>query len=205
MDAENAVMIQHAAELEVQFKRAAVQAARKQREAHELKILRQHHQYGLTMLIIATFMILTCVGACTALEWRKAPSNTEDEAPAIPSIATDNRAVREIPRTLDLIQDVDVNGDGKNNCIDYVIQFWMYYPVKKDVRIIWNKHPSNGLNHLYVEVGTFKVETGAWFWSTNRKHTMWELDEFWAAQYFSTYDKDVTANLPAIMANTYGW
>jgi len=46
-------------------------------------------------------------------------------------------------------QKVDVNSDGKTNCIDAAVTFYKYYPDKSKVCIMINNNPKTGLNHLF--------------------------------------------------------
>lgn len=131
------------------------------------------------------------------------PEGPAGPAPVIPSVKAVRAASIAIPQTLELVQAIDVNGDGLVNCIDYTIQFWMFYPNKNEVRIIWNKHPTNGWNHLFAEVGIYTVECGAFTWTTNQDHKHWKIDWFWPRAYNPTYDVNVTDKMPLIIAGRY--
>jgi len=76
----------------------------------------------------------------------------------------------------------DVNGDGKINCIDAALLFYIYYPDKYYVRIIANENPDNDFYHLFNAV----LINGFW----------WEIEpQTYAYEESSYWMKDVWGNL----------
>jgi hypothetical protein len=60
-----------------------------------------------------------------------------------------NYAIR---KSSGLYRQVDVNGDGLNNCIDAAVTFYKYYGDKSKVQIVHNTNPNTGLNHLFNRI-----------------------------------------------------
>ena len=92
----------------------------------------------------------------------------------------------------DLDRKVDVNKDGKTNCIDAAVLFYQYYPDKSKVCIEGNKNPATGMNHLFnceFTGGVWKaVEPQAYVGGV---HPYWMWQE-WGSQYDNTFNKDMT-------------
>jgi len=102
-----------------------------------------------------------------------------------------------IDKTLRIVEDklrqkVDVNRDGKTNCIDAAVTFYKYYPDKSKVCIMINRNPSTGMNHLFNCVfteGVWKaIEPQAYF-SNHSNYLMWAV---WGNKYDKSYNRDET-------------
>jgi hypothetical protein len=89
-------------------------------------------------------------------------------------------------------QKIDVNGDGKTNCIDAAVTFYKYYPDKSKVCIMINYNPKTGMNHLFNCVftdGVWRaVEPQAYY--TNYK-SYWMRD-VWGNEYDRSFNRDET-------------
>jgi hypothetical protein len=212
IDPQQAVMLQHAAELEIghvldmQHKRAMQEAelvrAKRIEWNESVEAQRRGGMAALKVVLIAiilTIPLVIHIKGCQSLTFQ--PVGKVDSAP--------QQNHRELPRpqatyifddlsfdeqdtagayhaqTLGRIYKVDMNGDGKINCIDYTIQYWQYYPKQEYLRIVWNKNPNNGFNHLFIYLFEWPVEPQG----TPRRNSM---DEFWGARYDPEYDRDVT-------------
>jgi len=68
----------------------------------------------------------------------------------------------------------DVNGDGKINCIDAALLFYMYYPDKDYVRIIGNNNEINDFHHLFNAV----LINGFW-WGIEPQTYAYEEGSYW--------------------------
>ena len=102
-----------------------------------------------------------------------------------------------IDKTLQIVaeklsQNIDVNGDGKTNCIDAAIIFYKYYPDKSKVCIEINKNPKTGMHHLFNCVFT----DGAWkaiepqaYYTDHSNYFMWAV---WGDKYDNKYNRDET-------------
>ena len=88
---------------------------------------------------------------------------------------------------------IDVNKDGKHNCIDAAVLFYQYYPDKSKVCIELNNNPKTGMNHLFNCVftdGVWKaIEPQAY--ASNRSNYL--MGAVWGKEYDSSYNKDVTS------------
>ena len=95
---------------------------------------------------------------------------------------------------VDLNRGVDVNHDGKINCIDAAVLFYQYYPDKNKVLILVNKNDSTGMWHLfnmvYVDNGWRGIEPQA-AWRNNRSYWMADV---WGRQYNKDFNRNVTAD-----------
>jgi len=88
----------------------------------------------------------------------------------------------------------DVNGDGKNNCIDAAVLFYQYYPDKSKVCIESNVNPKTGLNHLFNCVftdGVWKAIEPQSYAINHSNYLMWAV---WGNRYNNSYNRDVTSN-----------
>jgi len=87
---------------------------------------------------------------------------------------------------------VDVNRDGKHNCIDAAVLFYKYYPVRDRVAIIINVNPRTGMNHLFNAV----LINGTWIaiepqaYATN--HSSYWMKDVWGNQYDNSYNRVAT-------------
>ena len=102
-----------------------------------------------------------------------------------------------IDRTLQIVADklrqkIDVNGDGKSNCIDAAVTFYKYYPDKSKVCIEINVNPDTGMNHLFNCVftdGVWKAIEPQTYFSGQKNYYMWAV---WGNQYNNKYNRDET-------------
>ena len=103
-----------------------------------------------------------------------------------------------IDKTLRLVAEkcgtTDVNGDGKNNCVDAAVLFYQYYPDKNKVCIELNRNPKTGMNHLFNCVftdGVWKAIEPQAYASNHSNYLMWAV---WGNRYDNSYNRDVTAD-----------
>jgi hypothetical protein len=93
----------------------------------------------------------------------------------------------------DLNNKRDMTGNGKSNCEDAAILFYMYYPNKKDVMIYANDNPATGMSHAFNLVninGTWRgIEPQAYMkgWQHHRTYFMHDI---WKSQYDHTKNKN---------------
>jgi len=87
---------------------------------------------------------------------------------------------------------VDVNNDGKTNCIDAAVTFYKHFPDKTLVKMTLNVNNSTGLNHLFNSV----LMGGVWipiepqaFYSG---YSSYWLEDVWGRQYDSNKNTDAT-------------
>ncbi|MDR1839642.1 MAG: hypothetical protein LBQ93_08705 [Treponema sp.] len=103
-----------------------------------------------------------------------------------------------IDKTLRLVAEdwkkTDVNGDGKNNCIDAAVLFYQYYPDKSKVCIELNVNPKTGMNHLFNCVFTEGVWKAIEPQSYANKHTNYLMWAVWGSQYDNSLNRDVTSD-----------
>ena len=75
-----------------------------------------------------------------------------------------------------LRQKVDVDRDGKTNCIDAAVTFYKYYPDKSKVCIEINFNPKTGMNHLFNCVftdGVWKAIEPQSYFTNHTNYFMW--------------------------------
>lgn len=102
-----------------------------------------------------------------------------------------------IDQTLRIVADkfrqkVDLDKDGKTNCIDAAVTFYKYYPDKSKVCIMLNNNTKTGMNHLFNCVftdGVWKAIEPQAYYSNNSNYLMWAV---WGNKYDRSYNKDVT-------------
>jgi hypothetical protein len=191
------------------------ESLRRSRE-YELTVWARKQSYGKFLMGCIVFMVALTLGTCAYIN-RPATAPQQNPEPDFSSsvgeyMGPPPRIISEeeidymefaIRHTLEKVQRIDVNGDGLINCIDYTIQFWMFYPDKRNVEIIWNKHPTSGWNHLFAKVGIYWIECVAYLWPGNDNHRKFELSDFWPSKWSPTYDVDVTRNMPEIIARRF--
>ena len=94
-----------------------------------------------------------------------------------------------IVRIINLMQgeELDINNDGKSNCIDYAIMFRILYG--SDARLIQNYNQSTGMNHLFII-----IRSNGFVWEVEPRGTVneWQMNEVWGRQYDRSYNRDVT-------------
>ena len=93
----------------------------------------------------------------------------------------------------DINKKVDVNKDGKTNCIDAAVLFYKYYPDKEKVCIEINQNNATGFNHLFNCVlvnGVWRaIEPQAAFGG----HSEYYMRDVWVSKYDSSMNRDVTS------------
>jgi len=89
---------------------------------------------------------------------------------------------------------VDVNRDGKVNCIDAAVSFYQHYPDRNNCRIMENRHPDGRMFHLFNAVrvnGKWRcIEPQAYF----KNHSQYWMEYVWrnTDQYDHRYCRDAT-------------
>jgi len=91
----------------------------------------------------------------------------------------------------DLKRGVDVNNDGKINCIDAAVLFYKYYPNKQNCYITLNQH--GDMNHLFNTV----LVDNTWRCIEPQAHYKYRYETFyirdiWGSTYDSNYNEDAT-------------
>jgi uncharacterized protein YgiM (DUF1202 family) len=91
----------------------------------------------------------------------------------------------------------DMNGNGKSNCEDAAIMFYMYYAGdKKDVRIMVNNNAKTDMNHAFNSVminGVWRtIEPQAYNANWGSRH-IYFMQDIWGKQYDASLDKDAWA------------
>ena len=93
----------------------------------------------------------------------------------------------------DLKNNVDVNNDGKINCIDAAVQFYKYFPDKNRVKIYVNRNPDTGMHHLFNVVlvnGTWTtIEPQAF----HTGKTSFNMHDVWGSKYDAKFNRDATS------------
>ena len=189
---EDAVMLQHSAELEINHRFKLQHESRIQEL--EYHAIRKRERMSVDMAgiksilytAILTILCLILIQKCSTVK----PQNTEQ-----------NRKVA-IISTLRAIEQRDADGDGLIDCVDYAIQFYELYPDKSRVRIIWNKNKPVGMNHLFVMVDGVPIEPAVYI---NPRADFYRMDKYYPTKYNPIYDRDVTANIDSIRNNNYRW
>jgi hypothetical protein len=200
-----AMLLNRNAELEVQQRFNLSAAIAKEREAYRKSVEAQEHEYtmgcamfGLIFLGIIVFCVWFFNTRLRPPEQTYVPDNYIEYIPMI-------------VETLERIYDVDMNHDGKINCIDMAIQFYNAYPNRSDVRIILNRHPTNGFNHLFVYVAGVCIEPASVLRPIHKpkpgEDPVYDIgvSNYWGSKYDPRYDRDVTAHWAEIRVNKYGW
>jgi hypothetical protein len=214
------------ADLEMQKRWEAKMKNKQMNHEYKMQKIREQRSFAVALMIMVLLMVFGVIGAIlythpriskvATLENEKPSQEWRDELlqwlldhPETdvvtsdpidpPSDAEYRRMYVDIPRALLQVKEIDVDGDGKVNCVDFVIQFWMYYPNKNDIQVVWNKHPPTDWNHLYVNLYGIRVECGA---ALSRRWPKYELDDFWP-NYNPLYDRYITEDMPKIIAGKY--
>jgi hypothetical protein len=128
-----------------------------------------------------------------------APVATPVPAKPAPAPAPVDTTLPTIRETLRRIYRVDMDNDGKINCIDYTIQFYQYYPNRNVVRIIWSDNKN--FNHLFVRVNGIDVEPGAYLRESNTEK-WFGMKKFWGDRYDPSYNRDITSDYESIRDGT---
>jgi len=88
---------------------------------------------------------------------------------------------------------IDVNNDGKHNCIDAAVLFYQYYPDKSKVCIEYNRNPNTGMNHLFNCVYTDGVWKAIEPQAYASNHSNYLMRAVWGNQYEASYNRDITS------------
>lgn len=114
-------------------------------------------------------------------------------------ISTTNGSIyKDIEKTLEIVgqqlrRKIDVNKDGKTNCIDAAVLFYKYFPDKESVCIELNYNSSKNFNHLFncVKINeVWKAIEPQAYWNGRKPYLMYE---YWGNKYDRQYNKDVTS------------
>jgi hypothetical protein len=87
-----------------------------------------------------------------------------------------------------LYEQVDVNRDGKNNCIDAAVTFYKYYGDKSRVQIVHNNNPNTGMNHLFNRIWV----DGRWVYVEPQTVYGKGMKAEWGSQYDPAYNMEET-------------
>jgi hypothetical protein len=96
-----------------------------------------------------------------------------------------------IRETLSRIYSVDMNSNGRVDCVDYTLQFYQYYPDRSKVRIMYNHNLKTDWAHLFVRVDGIDIEPGAYLRKSNTEK-WFGMQKFWGDVYAPRYDVDMT-------------
>jgi len=112
---------------------------------------------------------------------------------------TDNRSTHQMIEdalwavSRDMNAGRDMNRDGKINCEDAAILFYMHYPIKREVRIYANDNPATGMSHAFNLVlidGVWRaIEPQAYHVGWHKMNTYFMRD-IWGAKYDHTKNKN---------------
>jgi hypothetical protein len=84
----------------------------------------------------------------------------------------------------------DVNGDGKIDCIDYSVWFRLLYG--SDARLIINRNPNNGMNHMFVRIWYNNDQILDLEPQGDAQRYMMSL--IWGMRYDPRFNRDVTSS-----------
>ena len=168
-----------------------------EQKASRLKVA---SRMGLAPLIMAVLFIGGC-GTLLFLSERETDRiNAESQArrtyasTSIQQTSYNRNVTQTLNRVaVDLRNNVDVNRDGKINCVDAAVLFYQYYPNKNDVRITLNKHPTNGFNHLFNMVRINGVWRGVEPQSVFAGHNSFYMTDAWPQKYDHQFNQDATS------------
>ncbi|MDR1046535.1 MAG: hypothetical protein LBL64_02065 [Treponema sp.] len=193
---QDAVMLQHAAEMETQH-RFQLQHEQRMRNLKEVKMQKQANVF--TVITVFVFIVLSIM--LTMWIFRMIMPKPEPQQSANHN---EIHAVN-IFRTLLRIYPVDMNGDGKITCIDYAIEFYNIYPLQDSVQIVVNHNYARNWHHLFVYVDGVAVEPSAALAPGKDGNIYVNMESFWGDVYNPKYDTDVTAYWDLIKYNKYQW
>jgi len=111
--------------------------------------------------------------------------------------------IENIPRILKLMcQDGiwDVNKDGLINCIDYSVVFRILYG--SNARIIINKNPVNGMNHMFIRVW-YNVDTEYIDVEPQGTPDRYSMGLIWGVKYNYIHNRDVTNQWTHVVEGMY--
>jgi hypothetical protein len=226
-DRQDATMLQHMADLDMERRWRAQMELKLQAREFDLSIVNARRSFGLSMLVLVLMIVLAVVGAIiwthprapktvmvakpSEVPWGQELRDWLDAHPETDVVTSDPidppsteqyvRISADIIRTLSKIKSVDMDGDGKAACVDFVIQFWQMYPRKDEVEIVWNLHRPTDWNHLFVSIYGINIECSA---ALDSRWPLFEIEDFWPS-YNPLYNWYITEDMPKIVAGTYDW
>jgi hypothetical protein len=81
----------------------------------------------------------------------------------------------------------DVNGDGKTNCVDAAIWFYLMYPYKKEVMITGNDDLKHAFNTVIIGNALRCIEPQAF---VKTKEIFYFMEDLWGSLYKPNYNRD---------------
>jgi len=149
--------------------------------------------------IIVICLLIGYFGDAKAQNKQNVTNVTQASARASSNHAIKNNSDHSsIDRTLRLVAEnfmrIDVNGDGKHNCVDAAVLFYQYYPNKNNVRIALNRNLKTGMNHLFNYVFTDGVWEAIEPQAYSSNHSNYLMRAVWGSQYDNSYNRDVTSD-----------
>jgi hypothetical protein len=219
----DAVMMQHMAELELNDRAKVTQHQEQRRRNWDDYQKRDSRQFTLTLLILLMmFVFVITIAVLVGMKIDNDRRKPEQQpAPWVGSLDFSEAELEEvrneqppevpwgrgidplIAETLLKVRALDIDNDGRANCVDHVIQFWMYYPNKNVVRIIWNRNSGTGMNHLFVRVNGVDIEAGAFMPGLRHSNSEYGIRAFWPTKYAPSFNVDVTEHIVDIVAGRY--
>jgi hypothetical protein len=111
-----------------------------------------------------------------------------------PFFSIDKERDRAIRDTLEKVAkkfeaEEDVNGDGKTNCVDAAIWFYLMYPYRKEVMLTCNYDLKHAFNTVVIGNTLRCIEPQAF---VKTKENSYFLEDCWGSQYHSKYNEDVS-------------
>jgi hypothetical protein len=196
-----ALLINHTAELEMRNRLDVQQNKRLMDLAYTERVQESINRGKLMSYSFLALFIAFILFAVWLFRWTPPHKAPEQEAEGYAV------NVAYIVETLTRIYEVDMNHDGKFNCIDRAIQFYNAYPIRDDVRIVVNHNEHTGLNHLFVFVAGKAIEPAAFLEPqyVNGDGLAVGVADYWGDQYDPAYDRDVTDYWELIRVNKYRW
>jgi hypothetical protein len=217
-----AVMMQHVAELELNDRAKVKQHQEQWRRNWDAQQEQSSRQFTLTLLIWIMMLVFgITIAILVGMKIDNDRRKPEQEPPWVGSLEFSEAELEEyrnerppevpwgrgidplIAETLLKVKSLDIDNDGKASCVDHVIQFWMYYPNKNAVRIIWNKNDDTGMNHLFVRVNGVDIETAAFLPGIRHSNSEYGIRAFWPTKYVPSFNVDVTEHIVDIVAGRF--
>ena len=148
----------------------------------------------LAPLVMVILVVILCLWSCSTIErcMNKPPTQ------AMPTEDTELMYLRDNPNNVNNIALVfkmmakwgvgDINDDGKKDCIDYSCWFRMLYG--SDARLIINKNPKAGMNHMFVRIYS---ENGVLDVEPQGSAVRYSMGLIWGSKYDPMFNRDVTS------------
>jgi hypothetical protein len=215
IDKEYAVMLQHMADLEIVERK---EASRRVEDTRKRKNNARKAEGRVLLIAFGLLLVLGFFSVCfisrkkppvsivlppeqeQIFQLPKPPDWDKPEPPEL--IDWTNQTLKRIYR-------VDMNGDGKINCIDYTLQFWQAYPNQDHLRIIWFYNPATKFSHLFIKAGDFYTEPQAEliprYYTFGYKTLIHDVGAYWGIDLDMQYMYDVTDNFDIIKYNQFKW